>query len=98
MAVPGCPELARWGASMARPRMTLMPSCSSSDSLTRPTVPGWPRRPTAAARSRGAGHGRAAAAGWSAVGGRVPEQGHRGREAVDEVLAAERSQLAGGEE
>ena len=32
MAVPGWPELACWGASMARPRMTLMPSCSSSAS------------------------------------------------------------------
>src|SRR5581483_6984845 len=30
MAVPGWPELAFWGASMARPRMTLMPSCSRS--------------------------------------------------------------------
>src|SRR3954454_9993680 len=30
IAVPGWPELARCGASMARPRMTLMPSCSRS--------------------------------------------------------------------
>ena len=28
MAVPGWPELAARGASMASPRMTLMPSCS----------------------------------------------------------------------
>src|SRR5439155_14379466 len=36
MAVPGWPELARCGASMARPRMTLMPSCSRSVSATAP--------------------------------------------------------------
>jgi hypothetical protein len=30
MAVPGWPELAFCGMSMARPRMTLMPSCSRS--------------------------------------------------------------------
>src|SRR3954468_5639665 len=33
IAVPGWPELARWGPSMAKPRMTLIASCSSSASL-----------------------------------------------------------------
>ena len=32
IAVPGWPLFARWGASMARPRMTLIHSCSSSAS------------------------------------------------------------------
>ena len=32
MAVPGWPLFARWGASMASPRMTLTHSCSSSTS------------------------------------------------------------------
>ena len=31
IAVPGCPELAGWGASIARPRMTLIACCSSSN-------------------------------------------------------------------
>ncbi len=40
MAVPGWPELALRGASMARPRMTLMPNCSMfSVGTTCPEVP-----------------------------------------------------------
>ena len=34
MAVPECPELACSGASMARPRMTLMPSSTNLGSCT----------------------------------------------------------------
>ncbi len=62
MAVPGWPESAFWGASMARPRTTLIPSCSSSASVTGRTVPaGWeaitrrPSRPWRRSRRRGPG-------------------------------------------
>ena len=34
MAVPECPDLAASGASMARPRMTLMPNSTSLGSCT----------------------------------------------------------------
>ena len=34
MAVPECPELAASGASMARPRMTLMPNSTNRGSWT----------------------------------------------------------------
>ncbi len=34
MAVPECPEWAASGASMARPRMTLMPSSTNRGSWT----------------------------------------------------------------
>src|SRR5207302_1829058 len=81
MAVPGCPEFAFCGASMARPLMTLMPSCSSSASGIGPPLCRLPlcRLRTLPAVDSGA------------------KQHHRCREAVEEVATADGPQLAGAE-
>ena len=93
MAVPGWPESAFCGASMARPRMTLIPSCSSSASVTMRTVPAGRRRQPggtesaeapATARSRRPGP-------VVGVGRAVAQQRHRRREPVDEVPPSDRA-------
>src|SRR5580704_14285243 len=111
MAVPGWPEPACWGASMARPRTTLIPSCSSSASVTTRTVPALRGAPTggatrpAAGRScaPGPGAGRTVARSVGRTVGRDgagtgPQQRHRRGEAVDEVASPDRTELAGREE
>src|SRR5579875_3956317 len=93
MAVPGCPEWACWGASMARPRITAIPNCySARSSLTRPTVP---------SRRRQAAGAPMCPAGEAGPSGRrcgpVPEQRQRGGEPVQEGAPPHRPQLASGE-
>src|SRR5829696_8133542 len=96
IAVPGWPLLAACGASMARPRMTLMARCSRSGSAVMRRPPYWPRRvdrPLAHVERR---TGRRSRSGhvqsrrWT-----VLEQHDAGGETMDEAAAADRSELAG---
>ena len=97
MAVPGWPELAARGASMARPRMTLTPSCSRSSRRWRSASCGGCRSSAGNPIGRTtAGRGRRRSTGGPGLAG--PEQGHRGRGSVHEVVPTHRTELTGGEE
>src|SRR5579875_1635310 len=83
MGVAGWPELARCGASMARPRMTLMARCSRSSWLTVSPYPGVPGpkeglRPGEKGRRRRPAPARGAPGRGGRGGDRLEgERGHR---------------------
>src|SRR5215204_6998762 len=89
IAVPGWPLLAAWGASMARPRMTLMARCSRAGSGVMHAPPYCPALTVPVALAR--------VFGWRRLGSRVLEHEHAGGEPVDEAVAADRPDLSGAE-
>src|ERR687898_487190 len=90
IAVPGWPLLAAWGASMARPRMTLMARCSRAGSGVMYAPPYWPALTDPVALAPVSFES-------CRCGSRVLEHEHAGGEPVDEAAAADRPDLAGAE-
>src|SRR5256885_2257106 len=98
MAVPGCPELAFWTASIASPRITLMAFVSSSFPMravpsmwiNQPAYrPAIPRPPPWLPDDAVATHPRPSVSGG--------EQSEAGCEAVEEVAGPDRPQFPGAE-
>src|SRR5919108_5413853 len=112
MAVPGCPELAFWTASIASPRITLMALVSSSFAMRAfpsiwisqpayrrpsPGVRGGPRDDSARPQALPRGYPM-----WSGPHTPPPsvsggEQGEAGSESVEEVAGSDRAQFTGTE-
>src|SRR5690606_19041418 len=85
IAVPGCPLRAAWGASMARPRTTLMARCSRAGSGVMHPPPYLPSRPPPSARAPAEGRSPGA------------EDEEAGGPPVQVAARADRADLAGAE-